>query len=249
MNKTNAITKQVAENLTQVGMDIKEMQKLADKLEEKKQTKFLEIIEEYNTVLRDIATFSSRNRPHILSVKRSIKLKNSEMFAKSIGEIEFDFIPLISSRIADICTKITNFSASLKVDCRNIYKDWKLWLSVAVGGITAIGAILTLGLTVWVELAIGLGIVALFGAGGATGLIAINKYQNKKRIEHLEELKSILGKANDHILDVKDVLKQIGDKLGDFIQEMFNDSDFPKTVDDTIDALNSLDDLLRRQIM
>eukprot|EP01113_Clastostelium_recurvatum_P046013 TRINITY_DN79_c0_g1_i2.p1 TRINITY_DN79_c0_g1~~TRINITY_DN79_c0_g1_i2.p1 ORF type:complete len:273 (-),score=88.60 TRINITY_DN79_c0_g1_i2:67-885(-) len=249
-NTTNNLTRDVSKNLISIGDDIKKMQELNDKLEEEHQKVFIGIIHTYNKILCDISNYSAGQRRHLNQIKLAVRLRNVAKFRQAVKHIDLMFIELISKRINDLCTDISNFGASLKITKRKIYKNWRFWLSVAMGAISAVAAVLTLSLSVWVELGIAVAIVGGLGAVGVGTFWLVNHYHNSKRMEHLEELKETLQKANKHMYDVKDMLNEIGDRrLPDIIEEMFNEPDFATTVDEAIDSFNQLDNLLKKQIM
>eukprot|EP01113_Clastostelium_recurvatum_P046014 TRINITY_DN79_c0_g1_i3.p1 TRINITY_DN79_c0_g1~~TRINITY_DN79_c0_g1_i3.p1 ORF type:complete len:301 (-),score=85.80 TRINITY_DN79_c0_g1_i3:62-880(-) len=249
-NTTNNLTRDVSKNLISIGDDIKKMQELNDKLEEEHQKVFIVIIQTYNTILRDISNYSAGQRRHLNQIKLAVEIRNVAKFREAVQHIDIMFIEVISKRINDLCTDISNFGASLKITKHKMFENWEFWLSVTMGAISAVAAVLTLSLSVWAELAIAIAMVGSVGAIGVGTFWLVNHYHNCKRVEHLEELKDTLQKANRHMQDVKDMLNEIGDcRLPNIIEEMFNEPDFATTIKEAIASFIQLDHLIKKQIM
>ena len=234
--------------LRAISRDVTAMQEMADLLESEKQTEFLSIVQVYNKIIQDVCHFSINQRCIINKIMVSIELKDIEMFLHNIAQVDPSSCKQILHDITDFSTLLTNFIATLKVLKTKLYKDWKFWLGVTIGGISAVAAVMTLGLAVWVEIAIAAGLVSAGALFGSISLWGINRRSNKKRMNHLNDLKETLKRADSHLIRVKGAVTKIGDKFDYFIEQMFENPQLTEIILKTMEMFNELDDLLSLQV-
>jgi len=248
LSNSNRIGFSLNHQLRTISKDVETMQEMADLLEKEKQQEFISIVQVYNKIIQKICHFSINQRCVINKMMVALELKDLNLFLSNIERIETITSQEILHDITDFSTLLTNFVASLKILKRKFYKDWKFWLGAVVGGISAVVAVLTLGLVLWAEIAIAAGLLSAGAFFGSFSLWAVNRRANKKRMAHLNDLKDTLKRADAHLIQMKGVVTKIGDQFDYFIVQMFNNPQLNQILSQTITLFNNLDELLAIQV-
>jgi len=249
LTHSNQLGSVLNHQLRAISRDVTAMQEMADQLELDKQNEFTSIVQVYNKFIQDVCHFSINQRSVINKVMISIELNDKEMFLQNLEVIDVNTCKNVLHDITDFSTLLTNFVASLKITKSKIYKDWKFWLGATIGGISAVAAVLTLGLAFWVEVGIAAGLLtagALIGSLSIWGVVS--RRTNKKRMTHLNDLKETLKRADSHLIQVKGVVTKIGDQLDYFIEQMFHNPQFKEIIVKTMEIFDELDGLLGHQV-
>jgi len=248
LTHSNRVGGALNHQLRALSKDVSAMQEMADSLENEKQNEFLSIVKVYNRIIQDVCHFSINQRTVVNKLMVSIELKDINMFLNNIEQLDVYTYKQVLHDITDFSTLLTNFVATLKIMKRKIYKDWKFWLGAAIGGISAVAAVLTLGFALWVEVAIAAGLISVGALFGSFSLWGVNRRSNKKRMHHLNELKETLKRADDHLIKVKGAVTKIGGQFDYFIEQMFNNPRLISVIMNTMEMFNELDDLLGLQV-
>jgi len=248
LTHSNRIGGVLNHQLRAISKDVSAMQEMADLLETEKQNEFISIVKVYNKIIQNVCHFSINQRTVVNKLMVSIELKDLNMFLYNIEQVDSYTCKTILHDITDFSTLLTNFVATLKIAKRKIYKDWKFWVGATVGGISAVAAVLTLGLALWVEIAIAAGLLSAGAILGSFSLWGVNWRSNKKRMRHLNDLKDTLKRADEHLIKVKGAVTKIGDSFDYFIEQMFHNPLLNQVIMNTMEMFDELDDLLGVQV-
>jgi len=248
LSTSNILIRDLCDKMVIIGGDLKKMQEASDALEIETQKEFLLIVQDYNKVICLISLFSTHQLPVIRKLKVAVELQSKQKFNDALKDLKPEVIVHIMNDITLFSTCVNNFAFKLKVTHRMIWKDWKFWLAITLGAISAVGAVVTLGMSLWVELAIAAGIMGGCALVGVGALCLLNKKENKNKVTHTNDLKLSLIAANTHLLQMRVQVGLIGEKYDNFIIEMFRNKKIKSLLEETILLFNNLDKLLLTQI-